>query len=152
PVALKLVFGDLVQREKCPLSPGILGNDPAFCQKYLPKYDPANAKKLLKELGYGSGHPLDITMMTWVGDQRDKLLQVFQNMLAQVGIKAKVQMMDIGTLNARIRQENEIKTGNSTLDLNGWTWYGPDVLYLLWHSPVAYHGYTSPKLDKLLEA
>lgn len=151
PVALKLVFGDLVQREKCPLSPGVLGNDADFCSQYAPHYNPAHAKKLLAELGYGPSNPMHIIMMTWVGDQRGKVLQVFQNMLAQVGIKADIQVMDIGTLNARVKQENDTKTGVGTLDLMGWTWFDPDVLYLLWHSPGAYDGFQTPELDRLLE-
>jgi hypothetical protein len=38
------------------------------------------------------------------------------------------------------------------MDLMGWTWFDPDVLYLLWHSPGAYEGYHTPELDELLEA
>jgi len=151
PVALKLVFGNLVQREKCPVSRGVLGNSESYCNKYAPKYDPADAKKLLKEMGYSSQNPMKIIMMTWVGDSRGKLLQVFQNMLAQVGIQAKIQVMDIGTLNARVKQENDTKTGTGTLDLMGWTWFDPDVQYLLWHSPGAYDGYNTPALDAMLE-
>lgn len=152
PVALKLVFGDLVEQEMCPLSPGVLGgNDTEFCTKHGIHYNPANAKKLLAELGYGPDNPMQITMMTWKGDQRGKMLQVFQNMLAQVGVKAKIEVMDIGTLNARVKQENNTKTGNGTFDLMGWTWFDPDVLYLLWHSPGAYDGFHTPELDALLE-
>ncbi len=152
PVALKLVFGDLVEREYCPISPGVLGNDPAFCKQHGQHYDPADAKKLLAEMGYNASNPMHIIMMTWVGDSRGKLLQVFQNMLAQVNIKAKIQAMDIGTLNARVKQENDTKTGTGTLDLMGWTWFDPDVLYLLWHSPGAYDGFSTPQLDTLLDA
>src|SRR5699024_9114452 len=58
PVALKLVFGDLVEQEHCPLSPGVLGgNDTQFCTKHAIAYDPAEAKKLLAELGYGPDNP-----------------------------------------------------------------------------------------------
>jgi peptide/nickel transport system substrate-binding protein len=32
-----------------------------------------------------------------------------------------------------------------------WSWYDPDILYQLWHSPGAYAGYTSDELDRLLE-
>ena len=32
-----------------------------------------------------------------------------------------------------------------------WSWYDPDILYALWHSPGAYRGYTSPELDAMLE-
>lgn len=151
-IALKIVFGNLVQREKCPVAAGVMGNDEAFCDKSIPHYDPAKAKALLAQLGYGPGKPLEVSMLTWTGGGREKLMQVFQNQLAQVGIKAKIEIMDIGTLNARVKQENDTKTGMSTFDLMGWSWYDPDILYQLWHSPGAYHGFNSPELDQMLEA
>jgi len=135
PVALKLVFGDLVQRERCPISRGVLGNDEDFCAKYDPHYNPADAKKLLSDMGYGPDNPMHIVMMTWVGDARGKLLQVFQNMLSQVGIKAEIQVMDIGTLNARVKQENDTKSGPGTLDHDARVSAVHDVAkYLLSHA------------------
>lgn len=151
-VALKIVFGDLVKREKCPISRGVFGNDEDFCAKYTQGYDPKKAQALLKELGYGPEKPMQMVMATWPGDSREKMLQVFQNQLKQVGIDAKIEVMDIGTLNARVKQENNTKTGAGFMDLMGWTWFDPDLLYLLWHSPGAYDGYTTPELDKLLDA
>jgi peptide/nickel transport system substrate-binding protein len=150
-LVLKIVYGDLVKREKCPISRGVLGNDQAFCDRHGQDYDPEKAKALLAELGYGPDNPLEIIMMTWTGDNREKVLQVFQNQLAQVGVDASIEVMDIGTLNARVKQENNKAEGPGTLDLMGWTWFDPDVLYLLWHSPGAYDGYNDPELDALLE-
>ncbi len=149
--ALDIAFEGLVQREKCPVALGVFGADEDLCAKYLPDYDPDKSKALLKELGYGPDKPLEVTMMTWTGGGREKLVQVFQNQLQQVGIKAKIEVMDIGTLNARVKQENNNKTGQGTFDLMGWSWYDPDILYQLWHSPGAYNGYNTPELDKLLE-
>jgi len=149
--ALDIVFGNLVDREHCPVSQGVFGNDEAFCKSHGQNYDPDKAMALLKELGYGPDNPMPITLMTWTGDSREKLLQVFQNMLKQVGVKASIEVMDIGTLNARVKTENNKKDGNGTIDLMGWTWFDPDVLYLLWHSPGAYEGYTNPELDALLD-
>lgn len=150
-LALKIVYGDLVKRERCPISRGVLGNDQEFCDRHDQDYDPDKAQALLRELGYGPDNPLEIIMMTWTGDNREKVLQVFQNQLAQVGVEASIEVMDIGTLNARVKQENNKESGPGTLDLMGWTWFDPDVLYLLWHSPGAYDGYTHPELDELLE-
>lgn len=150
--ALDIVFGDLVEREYCPVSTGVFGNDHEFCKQHGQAYDPEKAKALLKELGHDTSNPLPIVMTTWTGDSREKLLQVFQNMLAQVGIKASIEVMDIGTLNARVKTENNKKDGPGVMDLMGWTWFDPDVLYLLWHSPGAYEGYNTPELDKLLDA
>lgn len=149
--AINLVFGDLAHREKCTVGPGVFGNDEKWCSTVSIGYNPDKSKALLKELGYGPDKPLHVIMMTWPDDNREKMAQVFQNQLQQVGIDASLQTMDIGTLNARVKQENETKTGESTFDMMGWAWYDPDILYNLWHSPGAYAGFQSKDLDSLLE-
>jgi len=150
-VALKIVFGNLVEREHCPVSRGVFGNDEDFCTGLEQPYDPAKAEALLAEMGYGPDKPMPMIMATWPGDSRERLLQVFQNQLKKVNIDAKIEVMDIGTLNARVKQENDNKEGPGFMDLMGWTWFDPDVLYLLWHSPGAYDGFNTPELDGLLE-
>jgi peptide/nickel transport system substrate-binding protein len=149
--AINLVYGDLSLPEACPVSRGVFGNDQEVCLKYRTNYDPAKAKVLLKELGYSPEKPLEAAMLVWTGGNRQKLAEVFQAQLAEVGIKANIEMMDIGTMNARVRQENETKTGKGSMDMMTWSWYDPDILYALWHSPGAYRGYTSPELDKMLD-
>jgi peptide/nickel transport system substrate-binding protein len=149
--AIDLIYGGLSIPEKCPISRGVFGNDQDFCAKHGQSYDPAKAKALLAELGYGPSKPMEVTMIAWTGGKRDKLAEVFQSQLADVGIKAKIEIMDIGTMNARVRQENEKKTGIGSMDMMTWSWYDPDILYALWHSPGAYRGYTTPELDKMLE-
>ncbi len=151
-LAIKIVFGDLVERERCPVSRGVFGNDQDFCARYGQEYDPEKAKALLAELGYGPDNPMKMVLATWTGDNRERMLQVFQNQLKKVGIDASIEVMDIGTLNARVKQENNRKDGPGFMDLMGWTWFDPDLLYLLWRSPGAYEGYTAPELDSLLEA
>lgn len=150
--ALQTAFGEgLVQREKCPISRGVAGNDQEFCSKYGYEHNPEKAKQLLVEMGYGANKPLEVILMTSTGDNREKMVQVFQSQLAQVGINAKIETMDIGTLNARVKQENQKKAGISTFDMMDWAWFDPDILYQLWHSPGAYSGYQSKELDALLE-
>lgn len=151
-MGLEIVFGDLVMRERCPVARGVFGNDQDFCAQYGQDYDPSKARSLLDELDYSTNNPMEITLATWPGDSRERLLQVFQNQLQQVGIRAEIEVMDIGTLNARVKQENNRSGGNGFVDLMGWTWFDPDVLFLLWHSPGAYDGYNTPELDALLEA
>lgn len=149
--AIDIVFGDVAKREHCAVGPGVFGNDENWCATQGFKYDPEKAKALLKEAGYGPDKPLDVTVMTWPDDNREKILQVFQNQLQQIGINATIQLMDIGTLNARVKQENESKTGKGSFNMMGWAWYDPDILYNLWHSPGAYSGYQTPELDAILE-
>jgi len=149
--AIDLIYGDLSIPEACPVSRGVFGNDQEFCLKYRPNYDPEKAKALLAELGYGPDKPLETTMIVWTGGNRQKLAEVFQAQLAEVGINAEIEIMDIGTMNARVRQENETPEGKGSMDMMTWSWYDPDILYALWHSPGAYRGYTTPELDAMLE-
>jgi peptide/nickel transport system substrate-binding protein len=92
-------------------------------------------------------------MYVWTGGNRHKLAEIFQAQLAQVGIEASIEIMDIGTMNARVREQNESPDDPSpgTFDMMTWSWYDPDILYALWHSPGAYSGYNSPELDEMLE-
>ncbi|WP_035479235.1 ABC transporter substrate-binding protein [Aliagarivorans marinus] len=150
-MALDIVFEGLVEREHCTVARGVMGNDQDYCKRIGYQYDPAKAKQLLAELGYDKRNPMDVKIMTWTDGSRDKLLQVFQSQLKQVGIEVSIEIMDIGSLNARVKQENHITEGKGSMDLMGWSWYDPDILYQLWHSPGAYDGYNSPELDALLK-
>ena len=150
--ALTLIYGDLSIPEQCPISRGVFGNDQDFCAAHRAQYDPEAAKALLSEAGgWGPDNPLEVNLLVWTGGKRDRLGEVFQAQLAEVGIKANIEIMDIGTMNARVRQENETPTGIGSMDMMTWSWYDPDILYALWHTPGAYRGYTSPELDAMLE-
>ncbi|WNZ27604.1 ABC transporter substrate-binding protein [Leptolyngbya sp. NK1-12] len=150
--AIQTAFGEgLVEREKCPISRGVFGNDQDFCGQFTYEYNPEKAKQLLAEMGYGPDKPMEVILMTSTGDNREKMVQIFQSQLGQVGINAKIETMDIGSLNARVKQENEKKAGVSTFDMMDWAWFDPDILYQLWHSPGAYSGYQSKELDTLLQ-
>jgi peptide/nickel transport system substrate-binding protein len=150
-LALDIVFEGLVQRELCPVSSGVFGNDQEFCARHGQAYDPDKAAQLLEELGHGPDNPLPVVLMTWTGDNRSKLLEFFQNQLSMVGFAPSIEVMDIGTLNARVTTENQKAEGPGSMNLMGWTWFDPDILYLLWRSPGAYEGYNTPELDKLLD-
>jgi len=151
-MAIDIIYGGLSQREWCPVSRGVFGNDQEFCKQYGHPYDPEKAKALLAEMGYGPDKPLQTTMFVWTGGNRHKLAEIFQAQLAQVGIEAAIEIMDIGTMNARVKEQNEIKEGGpGTFDMMTWGWYDPDILYALWHSPGAYSGFQTPELDAMLE-
>ena len=151
-MAIDIIYGGLSQREWCPVSRGVFGNDQDFCKQYGYPYDPEKAKALLAEMGYGPDNPLETTMFVWTGGNRHKLAEIFQAQLAQVGIKAAIEIMDIGTMNARVKEQNEMTEGGpGTFDMMTWGWYDPDILYALWHSPGAYSGFQTPELDAMLE-
>ncbi len=151
-MAIDIIYQGLSQREWCPIARGVFGNDQEFCRQYGYEYDPARAQELLGELGYGPDNPLRTTMFVWTGGNRHKLAEIFQNQLAQVGVQVDIEIMDIGTMNAKVKDENEkTEGGPGTFDMMTWSWYDPDILYQLWHSPGAYSGYQTPELDAMLE-
>jgi peptide/nickel transport system substrate-binding protein len=151
-LAIDVIYGGLSQREWCLIARGVFGNDQAFCEQYGYPYDPEKAKELLAEIGYGPDNPLETTMFVWTGGNRHKLAEIFQNQLAQVGINVAIEIMDIGTMNARVKEQNEkTEGGPGTFDMMTWSWYDPDILCALWHSPGAYSGYNTPELDQMLE-
>ncbi|MGF1552971.1 MAG: ABC transporter substrate-binding protein [Paracoccaceae bacterium] len=152
-MAIDIIYGGLNQREWCPIARGVFGNDQEFCRSHGYEYDPEKAQALLAEMGYGPDNPLETTMYVWTGGNRHKLAEIFQAQLAQIGVKAGIEIMDIGTMNAKVKAQNESPDDPSpgTFDMMTWSWYDPDILYQLWHSPGAYSGYTSPELDALLE-
>ncbi|WP_428929364.1 ABC transporter substrate-binding protein [Marinibacterium sp. SX1] len=152
-MAIDIIYGGLSQREWCPIARGVFGNDQEFCKQYGYEYNPEKATALLEEMGYGPSNPLETTMFVWTGGNRHKLAEIFQAQLAQVGIKAAIEIMDIGTMNARVKEQNEITDPSTpgTFDMMTWSWYDPDILYQLWHSPGAYSGFQNAELDAMLE-
>ncbi|GGA49343.1 ABC transporter substrate-binding protein [Okeania sp. KiyG1] len=148
--ATEEVFAGLVKPSECPIADVMFPSDEKLCSEFSIKPDPEEAKNLLDELGYSEDEPLEITLLTWKGGNRQKVIENFQTQLEEVGIKTKLETMDIGTLNARIQQENSQTEGNGVIDMMGWSWYDPDFLYTLWHSPGWMGGYHSDELDTLL--
>lgn len=148
---VSIALNDLVQATACTVGPGILGGDSPVCAESGFSYDPDQARALLQEAGLGDA-PIPVTLATWTGGNREDVAQLIQNQLNDVGFEVNLETMDIGTLNARVKQENGTAEGNGFFDMMGWAWFDPDILYALFHSPGWVDGYADPELDKLLEA
>jgi len=147
---VSLGLNDLSQATQCTVGPGILGGDSAVCGSSGFSHDPDKAKALLAEAGHGDA-PLEVTLATWTGGNREDVAQLIQNQLNQVGFDVKLETMDIGSLNARVKAENDSNEGGGFFDMMGWAWFDPDILYALFHSPGWVNGYSDPELDKMLE-
>jgi len=145
-----IALDGLVQPALCTVGPGIAGGTSPVCKTDGFTHDPQKAKALLKAAGYGD-KPLPVTLATWTGDNREQAAELIQNQLKQVGFDVQLQTMDIGTLDARVKQENDTKQGGGFFDMMGWAWQDPDILYSLFHSPGWTDGYSDPTLDKMLE-
>ncbi len=121
-----------------------------------PKYDPAEAKKLLAEAGYPSGFKLgmDCPNDRYVMDEQ--ICTAIVSMLARVGVKVD--------LNAQTKSKYFAKTGSPKYDtdfyLLGWTpatYDANNALFALLgtrngkRGEVNNGGYSNPKLDDLID-
>ena len=95
-------------------------------------YDPDRSRELLEEAGWveGSdgirekdGQKLEVVFWTWNATTQERIAQVIQAQLAEVGIDAKLETMEVATVLARL-SENQ-----SHLDLMSWGNRESDILY-----------------------
>jgi peptide/nickel transport system substrate-binding protein len=116
-------------------------------------HDPALARKLLAEAGYGPGRPLQLSYKTSADPLRLRIATVFQEQLAQAGIEVRLQSYDWGTFYADIRA--------GRFQLYSLAWVGiktPDIFRYAFHSQAlppggANRGRLADKgVDALIEA
>ncbi len=113
------------------------------------RYDPAAAKALLKEAGVAPGTKLTFPTGPFF-DQR--VVQALQQMLAEVGLDAKISMSD-GPTYLRLRQGRPDEAG----DVSFFRWScgcgdADGVLFPLFHSSSQWSKYKNPEVDAGLEA
>jgi len=129
------------------IGPKVLGFNPD-----VPQYDfnVEKAKQLLTEAGYPDGFS---TTLWASGDVRERMAQVIQNNLAQIGIDASIQLLEWGAYLDRAAK------GEHDMFLLGWTNLtadGDGGMYPLFHSSKLGPGgnrsfYSNPEVDALLE-
>lgn len=116
-------------------------------------FDPARAKDLLTEAGYGPGNPLSL-VVTCPNGRYIKDSQVCQALVAQwqaIGIDAKSQVMDLSSWseNSRLplseRKDNMTMVGRATAGIDF-------TLYRLFKTGVSTNisGFSDPEVDRLL--
>lgn len=132
------------------LSPSSIGHDPAVTPE---PHDPEGAKKLLEEAGYPDGFALTIATPNnrYVNDEQ--VAQTVAQMLARVGIAAKVEAMPLSVYFGRARNrdfgvallgwgsraaDHALRSLAATAD--------PDKGYGAWN----WGGYSNPRLDELI--
>jgi len=116
-------------------------------------HNPARARALLAQAGYGPGRPLRLSCKTSSDPFRVRLATVIQAQLGEVGIEVRVQSYDWGTF------FGDVKAGR--FQLYSLTWVGirsPDIFRYAFHSSAmppagANRGrYLSPAADRLIDA
>ena len=121
------------------------------------KHDPERAKALLDEAGWidtdgdgvreKEGKKLEVLMWTWNDGTNERVVQVVQNQLAQVGIGVKIETMEVATLLARLKENV------SDIDLMGWGWPEPDILSMMTETESGIGLYRDPQYrDTVLQA
>ena len=131
------------------IGPKVFGYDPS-AEKDGYNYDPAKAKQTLKESGY-NGAPLKMLVANTPGYV--KMAQIVQDQLKQVGINAKISLLEWGTF------LDVSKKGDFDLTFLAWTNSTGDGSELLYPNLDSKNinasnvvGYHNPAFDKLVEA
>jgi len=116
-------------------------------------YDPARARVLLAQAGYGPDHPLTLTYKTSNDPLRVRIATLFQWQLSEVGIHVDLRSYDWGTF------YGDVKVGR--FQVFGLSWVGiktPEIFRYAFHSASpppegANRGrYTSLAADTLIES
>jgi len=141
-----------------------LGGDKGVAAS-APDFDLAKAKALLAEVGWkpGSdgilvadkvegvkkGTKFEVSYLTYQEDEYKRLAEATQKMLADVGIKANIQLMDNPTYS------DALKKGGEQLILRKYEWDNNDILEWFHHSKYLpypnYLGVKDVKYDEMLD-
>lgn len=124
--------------------------------KTIPKesYDPAAAKKLLEEAGYGDDRPLEFEIVTNANNpQRMYAAQIIQHQLGKIGIKVEIRAMEWQAFLNTVVMPRRFEA-----ILLGWSLGLMPDAYSIWHGSqdkvggFNLVGYRSAKVDRLIEA
>jgi len=141
-----------------------LGGDKGVAE-VAPDYDLEKAKALLAEVGWKPGPDgilvaenvegvekgtrFEVSYWTYQEDEYKRLAEVTQKMLADIGIKANIQLMDNPTYIA------QLKAGGNELILRQYQWDNNDILEWFHHSKYLpypnYLGVNDKKYDEMLD-
>ncbi|WP_345796738.1 glutathione ABC transporter substrate-binding protein GsiB [Castellaniella sp. MT123] len=102
-------------------SEGVVPQGVQYAEKMNPwPHDPKKAKELLKEAGYPNGFTTELWSAYNDGTSA-KAVQFLQQQLAQVGIKASVQLLESGQRVQRVEQAKDPKTAPIRMYYAGWS-------------------------------
>lgn len=152
-VIIESVLAGLADRNYGLMPNGLFAYDPAI-EEFGIKYDPANAGALLQESGWiaGSdgirekdGTKLELLLWSFNTPGYDRVAQVMQNQLGEIGISVSIEVLESGTLIARAA-ENEWD-----ILISGVGWPEADILYIMaFNLPAGISNYRNPEYIDLL--
>jgi peptide/nickel transport system substrate-binding protein len=143
---------------------GELGADKGVSE-VAPSFDLDKAAELFAEAGWvmgddgilvaenvadvDAGTKFEVEYWTYQDDQSRRVAEATQRMLADVGIKAEIQLMDNPTYSA------ELEGGGHSIILRRYTWDNADILPWFHHSQYVpmpnYLGVNDPDLDAMMD-
>ena len=111
---VKVAFGGHGQPTVSMLTPGMPGYN-SLMEMY--PYNPQRARDLLKEAGYGPGHPLAFTFLSpTVEPALTNVPTLIKDQMARIGVQMKVEMLDKVTWMERFirKHDYQVTMGNLT--------------------------------------
>jgi peptide/nickel transport system substrate-binding protein len=148
---VEIGFNGLVEASGCSVAPGLQGYDPQKCAEWGQHYDPAKAKELLKQAGYGPDKPLRVELSVSPLQGWDESFVVIQQQLKAVGIEAEIETRQFATWVDYMSKRNRETTGTPAIWAMGTSGNDPDYLVLLLQPPgYAGQGIDDPTLQKML--
>jgi ABC-type transport system substrate-binding protein len=150
-VFANIAFEGLVEATNCPIAPGLFGADQAKCQEWGTSYDSEKAKALLAEVGFGPDNPLEVIMSVSALQGWDESHVIMQQQLAEVGIKAKMEVRQFAAWVDHMSIVNDQTEGTPVVWTMGMSGMDPDYLVFLWQRPgYANQGIDDKVLDQML--
>ncbi|MCC6206869.1 MAG: ABC transporter substrate-binding protein [Gammaproteobacteria bacterium] len=146
---VRYVLGGAAHPASAVLPPEHWAGNPGLAQV---SYDPARARRLLREAGFGPEHPLRIVYKTSTDPFRLRLATIIQSQLDAVGVLVEIRSLDWGTF------YGDIKAGN--FQMYSLMWVGiklPEIFRYAFHSSSippdgANRGrFASATVDRLIE-
>ncbi len=132
-----------------PLAPALTTYALPIAEFPMYKYDPARARQLLAEAGYGRGFEFSVIYGQGYYATFPAEAQTIQALLREIGVSMRIEPVEFGTFVARWRVrdfDSFISTNSGAPD--------PDfILFRTFHSQGATNvfGYANPRVDALLE-
>lgn len=126
------VYFGHASRNKTMIPTGVAGYNEALGEQYGYDYDPDRARQLLEEAGWvdidgdgvreKNGQRLTVELLTWTATATDRIAQLIQAQLADVGFEVTLNLMEAGTFLA------VGKEGHQHFDWMRTTWSEPIIL------------------------